>query len=65
MGMEEKILPYTFDLRRIATDQARTKMIPQQSDHGRTASPDRVAVADPLRAITAGDAHDRRFLLDE
>jgi hypothetical protein len=65
MGMEEKILPYTFDLRRVATDQARAKMIPQQRDHRRAAGPDRVAVADPLRAIAAGDAHDRRFLLDE
>ena len=63
--VEEKIFPQAFDLSRVAPDQARAQMIAQQRDDRRPAGPDRVRVADALRAVAAGDAHDRRFLLDE
>ena len=63
--VEEEVLPDRLDLVGIAADQPRREMIAQQRDHRRAAGADRVRVAGALRAVGAGDAHDRRLLRDE
>src|SRR6185369_6989993 len=63
--VEEEVLPQRLDAIGIASDQLRSEMVAQQRDDRRPASADRVRVADALRAIVAGEPHDRRLLLDE
>jgi len=54
-----------FDIERVAAEQPRRQVIPQQCDHRRTAGADRVGVAGADDAVAGVNAHHRRFLRGE
>ena len=62
MGREKQALPDRLDVERIAAEQPRRQMIPEQSHDRRAAGADRVAVAGADDAVAGVDPHHRRFL---
>jgi len=62
MGPQQHCAPERLDIVPITTDHKWRQRVLQQRHNRRSARSDRVAVADPLRAIRIGYAHDRRFL---
>ena len=65
MGCEKQALPDRLDVERIAAEQPRRQMIPQQAHNRRAAGADRIAIAGADDAVAGVDAHHRRFLRDE
>src|SRR6185437_17160612 len=65
MSEEQQVAPYLLDPFGLAADQRRRQRARQQLDDGRATCADRVAVADPGRAIRIGDENERRLLTDE
>src|ERR1700722_11692503 len=65
MREEKEIAPDLLDLRSVAPQERRGKRAGKQFDDGGAAGADRVAVADPDRAVGIGYADKGRLLTDE